>query len=182
MITAVGKTNQRKEQILSRGLAVTLHILDQGRELLAKLTQEDYSARSPLGASVGSHMRHILDFYRCFLRDEPAGSIDYDLRERNSESERLLDLARRELELVRERLRGLRWTENEPVQVKVEASHPVEFVTSTREREIQFLISHTVHHFALISYILAERGFAVPADFGIAPSTLEFLRAESLAG
>ena len=40
-------------------------------------------------------------------------------------------------------------------------------------RELQFLISHTVHHFALIRMILLDQGVQTPAGFGVAPSTLK---------
>ena len=68
------------------------------------------------------------------------------------------------------------------LHVKAEASAPALFALSSVERELQFLSAHTVHHYALISYVLTERGIKVPAGFGLAPSTLQHLRTESLAG
>lgn len=38
-------------------------------------------------------------------------------------------------------------------------------------RELRFLLSHTVHHCALIAILLSLRGGEVPNGFGIAPST-----------
>jgi hypothetical protein len=43
---------------------------------------------------------------------------------------------------------------------------------STAARELQFLVSHTVHHYALIAFILRANGIDPGADFGVAPSTL----------
>ena len=37
---------------------------------------------------------------------------------------------------------------------------------------MQFLLSHTVHHYALIGAILRLSGVEPPAGFGLAPSTL----------
>ena len=46
---------------------------------------------------------------------------------------------------------------------------------STLERELQFLLNHGLHHFALIAVGLRLRGRAVPTDFGLAPSTVRWL-------
>jgi hypothetical protein len=47
---------------------------------------------------------------------------------------------------------------------------------STIRRELQFLLSHTVHHYALIAIILKIQGFDCDEDFGVAPSTLKYQR------
>ena len=44
---------------------------------------------------------------------------------------------------------------------------------STLSRELQFLVSHTVHHDALIAAAARALGVATEPDFGIAPSTLK---------
>ena len=44
---------------------------------------------------------------------------------------------------------------------------------STVHRELQFILSHTIHHYALISVICQLWGYAVPEGFGVAPSTLK---------
>jgi hypothetical protein len=47
------------------------------------------------------------------------------------------------------------------------------WAASSLARELQFTLSHTVHHYALIALILRLQGFAPPADFGVAPATLQ---------
>ncbi len=42
---------------------------------------------------------------------------------------------------------------------------------STFARELAFVVSHTIHHQAMIGLLLATRGYAVPSRFGHAPST-----------
>lgn len=158
------------------------NLLEQGLTLLDSLSNDDFAALSPLGASVGGHFRHILDFYSCFLRGVPSGSVDYDQRDRDSgvaaDRSLCIDAARALLTA----LKALSLPAQSPLRVKAEASAPALFALSSAERELQFLSAHTVHHYALISYVLTERGIQVPAGFGLAPSTLEHLRTESLAG
>jgi uncharacterized damage-inducible protein DinB len=42
---------------------------------------------------------------------------------------------------------------------------------STLRRELAFVVSHTVHHQALIAVLLSLVGVPVPDAFGLAPST-----------
>ena len=57
----------------------------------------------------------------------------------------------------------------------------VAWASSTIERELQFLASHTVHHFTVIALLLRLDGVEVDADFGVAPSTLHHRRTSSTA-
>ncbi|MGC6565166.1 MAG: hypothetical protein ACON38_06080 [Akkermansiaceae bacterium] len=46
------------------------------------------------------------------------------------------------------------------------------FQPSTAGRELQFLLSHTVHHFAMIGGICKCLEVSLEEGFGVAPSTL----------
>jgi hypothetical protein len=48
-------------------------------------------------------------------------------------------------------------------------------VETTVGREFAFVLSHTVHHNALIAVIAKLLGVQVPERFGYAPSTLAYL-------
>jgi hypothetical protein len=52
---------------------------------------------------------------------------------------------------------------------------------STVRRELQFLLSHTVHHYALIAMICHRHQRPVESDFGVAPSTLNYRRRAAAA-
>ena len=43
--------------------------------------------------------------------------------------------------------------------------------SSTLARELAFVVSHTIHHQAIIGVLLAIHGHAVPDRFGHSPST-----------
>ena len=55
---------------------------------------------------------------------------------------------------------------------------PVDVPTSPG-RELAFVLSHTVHHNALIRVMVKLLGADVPADFGYAPSTLAHRKART---
>jgi hypothetical protein len=51
--------------------------------------------------------------------------------------------------------------------------------TSSISREIEFLHSHTVHHYALVARRMTDAGYFTDATFGVAPSTLRFRQASA---
>jgi hypothetical protein len=63
------------------------------------------------------------------------------------------------------------------LQVRAEqaSSETPRWSDSSAGRELQFLISHTVHHYAVVAILLRLQGCDAAAenpDFGVAPSTL----------
>ncbi|MBL8232441.1 MAG: hypothetical protein JNL98_28345 [Bryobacterales bacterium] len=153
--------------------------LGQMLDLLANTRDEHYSS-SPAGLEphrAGGHLRHILDFYECFLAGLARGSIDYDARQRDPNVESDRAAAIRKTQRMFSRLAEVENLEyDKRLWVKVEASEGLgllgNFVLSTVGRELQVLSSHTVHHFALMAVTLRLLGADVPCDFGVAPSTL----------
>jgi hypothetical protein len=156
------------------------------RKALSVLVQiDDYAyTESPPGFEphrVGGHLRHILEFYECFLDGLPYGRIDYDARRRNLliqqsrkyAMEAVHSLARR-LERCDERARQpILWVRMEDVS---DSDLLDPFLASSIERELQVLSSHTIHHFALIAMTLGAHGIALDRDFGMAPSTLRHMK------
>jgi hypothetical protein len=171
-----------------RPAGANVHYLEHGVELIRRLTDEAYSTcpENPYPGGVGSQFRHCLDFYDCFLRDLDTGRIDYSRRERDPrvESDRRHAIAR--FEQTCERLAGLSPERMEaPIEVKAEDAAPgsAEWSPSSPSRELQFLISHTIHHYALISVMLKTQGYEVSREFpefGIAPSTLSYWKEASV--
>lgn len=158
-----------------------VHFLDQGVALLDALDDALYCACDAHGHScVGAHLRHVLDCYRCFLRGLSEGRIDYDARERNPELEAQRGVGRQAIRRIRDELLGLQEGDrHREVQVRVDAAAWGDdpWSRSTVGRELQFLLSHTVHHYALIAMTLRGLGFEPVQGFGVAPSTLEHLDA-----
>lgn len=160
-----------------RALIVPLcALLEQGAELARGLEVETFAHASALapGGSVGAHLRHVGDFVRAFLRDLDAGRIDYDRRERDERSERDATRACAELQaLVQTLLARTGLAGEREVEVRSEAClFGPDWQRSTVARELGTLLSHTVHHYALIAVLLRARGLEPAPGFGVAPSTL----------
>ncbi|HEY7543762.1 MAG TPA: DinB family protein, partial [Blastocatellia bacterium] len=134
-------------------------------------------------STVGVHFRHCIDFYSCFAAGIDAGRINYDLRERNSAVETNRRAAIEKIESIIEALRGLSAEDaGREVQVITEDSsdgRALDWSRSSMKRELQFLLSHTIHHYAIVAASLRQRGIEPGEEFGVAPSTLRHWRAQS---
>lgn len=149
-----------------------VRVLRQGVDLLAKL--DDALFRT----AVGPQLRHCLDFYGSFLRGLAERRVDYDARERDPLVESSRRIARCRYEEVIAALEAIpAEASGAALAVRSEAdtlpAGEDAWCPSSVRRELQFLLSHTVHHHALVKEMLASRGRAVDRAFGVAPSTLE---------
>lgn len=153
------------------------HFLEQGIALLERIPASTY--RTPVRpgwAPVGSQFRHVLDHYLAFLDGWETGQVDYDARQRNplveQEPGAALLQARDLLERL-ERIHSENANRTVAVQMDTGGGQQVpDWRLSTVGRELQFLLSHTVHHYALIKLLLEDVGFAADPRFGVAPSSL----------
>jgi hypothetical protein len=151
-------------------------MLSEMEMLLIGMDQETYCGRFAPGVSgsIGEHVRHCLDHVSALLTADPAATLSYDHRHRGTAVETEPASAIRHLVECRRVLdtwggRSL----DEPVRVSSLIAASGESVTgwSTLARELAFVMSHTIHHQALIAVLLAIRGHGVPDRFGYAPST-----------
>lgn len=146
-------------------------VLEQGRALVARLSDDAYRAGAPeVGlASIGSHVRHVLDFYACFVAQVDGGRIDYDQRARDPRIETDPRAALASLERATHALAA--HERDGTLEVRMEGGP---WTRSSRARELAALLSHAVHHYALIAILLRRRGELVDPEFGVAPSTLRY--------
>ena len=158
-----------------------INALRQGVELIERIGNGLYAdARPPfLTSGVGGHVRHCIDFYDSFLSSFETGRINYALRKRNPQVEMNRRLAISEMEAIIEKLRRLSPADLQgTVQViSEESSGPLDgsgWGRSSVMRELQSLLSHTIHHYALVAVALRLQGFEPAAEFGVAPSTLAY--------
>lgn len=165
-------------------IATNVRWLRQALTLLDRLDDLSYSTAPQTLAPhrAGAHLRHVVEFYQCFLDGLENSHIDYDARRRDIALEVSRPAAStairaiiRTLETSQE-LRGERivWVRVEDCQSTSDS-----FMESSISRELQVLSSHTVHHFALISVTLRMHGVELDPNFGMAPSTLRHLAARS---
>ena len=160
--------------------------LRQALRLVGSLDDAAYCT-TPRGLAphrAGAHLRHILEFYRCFLDSLGSFHIDYDARRRDETMEYSRDAASAAIQSIIRTLETSRDLYQEStiwVRMEDADSHAVRerFMESSISRELQVISSHTVHHFALIAITLRMHGVEIDSDFGMAPSTLRYLASKT---
>ncbi len=170
----VGTGQKTKTHGLAGELAATL---EQGIEVVASLSDAVFRNDGPR-SSVGAHIRHNLEFVLGFLNGIEAGSVDYAARERD---ERIATDREYAVAAMRSAARTLRGVAESDLMKTLDIRSEINAIdcASSVGRELEFLVSHTIHHYALISFKLELLGIAVPANFGVAPSTIRFWSEES---
>lgn len=150
--------------------------LQKGLKLLNSISDEAYADASlgPYYASIGCHIRHILDMYSCILEGVASKKIDLTARERNTAVEQQISLGIDYFHSIIEQLKNLLRNNDlsELFEVTDDLGEGIETATYTLGSVLMQAQSHTTHHYASIGYVIYQLKIALPAiDFGFNPST-----------
>jgi hypothetical protein len=150
----------------------TLKTLQKAENLLSNLSDDALcnTEVAPYHSSIGSHLRHILDFYDCVLNCNNC-TIDLTVRNRNADVENSCLIAQNYLATLTNKLKQLNDFDREMLVIddlglgKVEIKYSISAILAQAN-------SHTIHHYAIINYILDGLNIAVTdEDFGYNPTT-----------
>ena len=137
--------------------------------LLSELDADRYQQVDPVvQGSIGTHVRHCIEFYDALLDDHDSGVVCYHRRPRRLEFEVDLPGARSKLSSLRQRLETL-GSNSKTLRV---AHFGGTTSDSCTLRELSYVLDHTVHHTALIRVIASTLGVELDSAFGFAASTL----------
>lgn len=153
--------------------------LQEIKKFLVKLDKETYRMKLDFlsGASIGQHVRHILEFYQVVLEGIPKGVINYDKRRRNKEIEELIDFAGKTIEIIILQLESI---EKDLILIlngdfSNEGQDQITEIKTTLYRELAYNLEHSIHHQSLIRvgcHVL-NLDSELPENFGVAPATLK---------
>jgi len=153
-------------------------IFNQLSTVLLQLNNDEYSRQSKIlfGATIGQHVRHIIELFLCLDKGYNTGIINYENRERNIflENDRMLAL---------DVLSGVCKSADRQDRVLLlqssysEHTEAILLVPTNYYREIIYNVEHAVHHMALIRVGIHElTDMVVPENFGLATSTIKYQR------
>lgn len=161
-------------------LGFNRELLDQALGLVA--AHEGADAPGYAGP-VGAHLRHVIEHYEALLLRAEGAVVAYDHRARDRALERCTVLARQRLTALSQVLAAAdEHTLQQAVLVHGLGGTAGEFefvVGSSVGRELAFVASHAVHHFALLHAHCVQHGIRLGQDFGKAPATVAFERGVS---
>lgn len=140
--------------------------------------QQDTADNIYVEFGIGCHIRHIIDHFLAMKNGMSDLIINYNQRHRDSLIETSSNEARATLLDLQVWLSGL---SKENVQLVIEAEINCEQeenvkMFSNLERELLYLINHTIHHAAYIKLIAQQHKIILADAIGIAPSTATYFR------
>ena len=162
-------------------------ILDQLEDVVGQVREEDFRKPSAAlsNATIGQHLRHTVEFFICLENGFENGLVNYDKRNHDHliESDKFLAAAS---------LRGIRnfistRREDKPLKLEVAYERDCEnwvTIETNYSRELVYNIEHAVHHMAIMKIGIREVApyIQLPADFGIAVSTLRYQESPAKRG
>lgn len=160
---------------LQQLIDANIDALQRGAQLLLRIDDAIYQQRlgTVFNGTLGAHVRHNLDFYLSLLDALPGAAIDYEQRRRDPVIETDRASAVDLIAQICKRLRDAR----EPagtLRVRVSAHAGSAWAVTSLSRELDSLLSHTIHHYAIIAIMCRLVGVQVDEQFGVAPSTLRY--------
>jgi len=152
------------------------NVFVQLTETLNQLSDDEYCQPSKIlfNASIGQHVRHIIELFLCLEKGYETGVVNYEKRKRDYQVETNKDFA---IQLLKEIYHRLDRPNADLVMEaeEYENSTGVVVIPSNYYREIAYNLEHTIHHMALIRVGINEVSMIeLPEDFGVAYSTIKY--------
>jgi L-rhamnose isomerase len=152
------------------------HVFIQISETLSQLSDAEYIQPSKIlsAATIGQHVRHIIELFQCLETGYEEGIINYEKRKRDHriETDKLFAV-----DLLKKIYRQLDKPNKEIILQAEDYCETAQIVNipSNYYREITYNLEHTIHHMALIRVGINEVSqLELPAEFGVAYSTIKF--------
>jgi hypothetical protein len=148
------------------------------RRMINTLNNDQYLYCSELlsHASIGQHVRHILEFYLCLLNCNDR-IVNYDNRVRSKLLETDKEFAKRTIDEICNKLNLVK----ECFEMVLEGDlgpkeNQILSIKTTISRELAYCLEHSIHHQALIKISLMEQELSqvIETNFGVAASTVRY--------
>lgn len=144
-----------------------------------QLTEEQYvkPCKTLFNASIGQHVRHIIELFQSLLAGYDEGIVNYEHRKRDVHIETNKEFALQLLKDIYENIdrpdKGLTLA----ACYDEHSSDTVNVITNYH-REVIYNLEHAIHHMALIRIGINEvSDIKLSENFGVAASTIKYQKA-----
>jgi len=152
------------------------NVFVQPSESIHLLSDEQYKQPSNIlfNATIGQHVRHIIELFLCLDKGYETGVVNYEKRKRDYLIETNKEFA---IGLMHKIISGIDKPDKKLLLEATYDENSDDFVLieSNYFREVVYNLEHTVHHMALIRVgITVIAQVILPKDFGVASSTIKY--------
>ena len=150
-------------------------VFKQLSETLQQLSPRQYvqEVNALRNATIGQHVRHIIELFIELDKGYAGGIVNYDQRKRDLRLETDIEFV---IDTI-EHFHLLLNKADKPLILQYDYSeNSIEIITvsTNYQRELLYNLEHTIHHMALIRVGLTEvSDIIVPENFGVATSTIK---------
>ena len=155
---------------------VITNVFTQLSDSVSQLTPAEYIAPSKIlfNATIGQHVRHIIELYICLYNGYETGLVNYEKRKRDLRIEQDQVFANELMQMICNNI-------DKPGKTLLlesnydEQSEDCMIVDTNYFRELLYNLEHTVHHMALIRVGINDiASITIPEGFGVASSTIKY--------
>jgi hypothetical protein len=160
-------------------MIVANNLFVQIEEALVLIEPQQYRYKNPLmsGATVGQHVRHVIELFQEMINGYRTGEINYENRQRNF-------LIETDIAFAIQQMRAIADVFSMPdknlllTTAYADDGEDAVTITSNYTREMIYNIEHTIHHMALIRIAyMSAFNIELNEAFGVAPSTIKYRKA-----
>ena len=178
------RPEDRAHNDLRKLCGYNIDLLKQMSGLIESMQQKAFAGFN-YAQAVGPHFRHVIEHYAALLTTLAQGSfcVDYDTRERNVELQNIPALTLAKIQELIEQFESLvsqkSFEPGLPLTTRLRSGLSGEDIMtadSSLARELLFVASHALHHFAFVDRHCRQAGVELGRDFGKAPSTIAIER------
>ncbi len=151
-------------------------IFNQLEDSLVQLSNQQYCQKIDTlsGASIGQHVRHVVEMFVCLQDGLSSGIVNYEKRKRDITIETSKETA---IELMN-KIDSSLLNENKSLILEAgfdENDEELNKVPTNYLREIAYNLEHAIHHMALIKIGINEISeIKLPDGYGVASSTIKY--------
>ncbi len=143
---------------------------------LLQLSNEQYGQKinTLSGASIGQHVRHVVEMFVCLQNGYTSGIVNYEKRKRELTIETSKEIA---IDIMN-KINSALLNENKSLVLEAgfdENSNELNKIPTNYFREIAYNLEHAIHHMALIKIGINEvSATQLPDGYGVASSTIKY--------
>ncbi len=156
-------------------LKASVATLEKSKTLLNNLTDEQLANKgiAPYYSCVGSHIRHILDFYDCTINGISTNKVDLTVRKRDERISSECNYAITNVNRIINEIKKLDGFDlSNTITVIDNLGLGAVEIKYTVSALLAQMATHAIHHYATISYILTNLGVTIKDEtFGYNPTT-----------